>query len=157
MRSLDARSAQRVNVVDLESAHEIFLDFYQAAPARLSRLYPDVASTLKSLGESGAQLGICTNKQQAATHAVLENLGIAKYFRAIVGGDIAPFRKPDPRHLLAVLQTLRVSPDESAMVGDNENERRRAWRWRGRHSDALRLSPGPAGNARARRVARLLR
>ena len=118
-RALRARGN---NDVDLESAHETFLNYYEAAPTRLSRLYPDVANTLESLGKSGVQLGICTNKQQAATHAVLEGLGIAQHFSAIVGGDIAPFRKPDPRHLLAVLEKLGVSPKESVMIGDNEND-----------------------------------
>ena len=109
-------------VVDVENAHQRFLDFYEAAPTRLSRLYPDVAATLRSLTESGARLGICTNKQQTATFAVLEGFNIAKYFDVIVGGDVVSFRKPDPRHLLAALEQLRASPDESVMIGDNEND-----------------------------------
>ena len=108
--------------VDLEHAHQRFLEFYEAAPTRLSRLYPDVATTLRSLAESGARLGICTNKQQTATFAVLEGFNIAKYFAVIVGGDVVPFRKPDPRHLLAALEQLRASPNESVMIGDNEND-----------------------------------
>jgi phosphoglycolate phosphatase len=108
--------------VDLENAHERFLDYYQAAPTRLSRFCPDVATTLHWLLESGARLGICTNKQQTATFAVLEGFNIAKYFEVIVGGDVVSFRKPDPRHLLAALEQLGASPDESVMVGDNEND-----------------------------------
>ena len=110
------------DVVDLEYAHQRFLRFYQAAPTRLSRLYPDVARTLRSLIESGARLGICTNKQQAMTFAVLEGFKIARYFQVIVGGDVAPFRKPDRRHLLTALEQLRALPDESVMIGDNEND-----------------------------------
>jgi phosphoglycolate phosphatase len=109
-------------VVDLESAHHRFLDFYEAAPTRLSRLYPDVATTLSSLVGSGARLAICTNKQQAATLAVLDGFDIAKYFEVIVGGDLVPFRKPDPRHLLTVLEQVRASPKQSVMIGDNEND-----------------------------------
>src|SRR4030095_5274514 len=109
-------------VVDLENAHQRFLDFYEAAPTRLSRLYPDVATTLSSLIGLGARLAICTNKQQAATLAVLDGFNIAKYFEVIVGGDVVPFRKPDPRHLLTALEQLRASPNESVMIGDNEND-----------------------------------
>ena len=109
-------------VVELENAHQRFLAFYQAAPTRLSRLYPDVATTLRSLTESGARLGICTNKQQTATFAVLEGFNIAKYFQVIVGGDVVRFRKPDPRHLLAALEQLGTRPDEAVMVGDSEND-----------------------------------
>src|SRR4029453_4312667 len=109
-------------VVDLEDAHQRFLDFYEAAPTRLSRLYPDVATTLSSLIGLGARLAICTNKQQAATLARLHGSNTAKYFEVIVGGDVVPFRKPDPRHLLTALGELRVSPNESVMIGDNEND-----------------------------------
>jgi len=108
--------------VDLENAHQRFCDFYEAAPTRLSRLYPGVATTLRSLIGSGARLAICTNKQQAPTLAVLEGFNIAKYFAVIVGGDVVPFRKPDPRHLLTALEQLRASPNESVMIGDNEND-----------------------------------
>jgi phosphoglycolate phosphatase len=109
-------------VAELENAHQRFLTFYQAMPTRLSRLYPHVATTLRSLTESGARLGICTNKQQTATFAVLEGFNIAKYFEVIVGGDVVRFRKPDPRHLLAALEQLGASPDEAVMVGDSEND-----------------------------------
>jgi phosphoglycolate phosphatase len=34
-------------IVDLENPHQRFLDFYEAAPTRLSRLYPNVATTLR--------------------------------------------------------------------------------------------------------------
>jgi phosphoglycolate phosphatase len=105
-----------------EKAHQRFLDFYEAAPTKLSRLYPGVVTTLEFLVESGAHLAICTNKQQAATLAVLDGFNIAKYFEVIVGGDLAPFRKPDPRHLLTALEQLNVSPNEAVMVGDNEND-----------------------------------
>ena len=109
-------------VAELENAHQRFLTFYQAMPTRLSRLYPRVATTLRSLTESGARLGICTNKQQTATFAVLQGFNIAKYFEVIVGGDVVSFRKPDPRHLLAALEQLGASPDEAVMVGDSEND-----------------------------------
>jgi phosphoglycolate phosphatase len=116
------KSVGAVIEVSLENAHERFLSFYEAAPTNLSRLYPGVAATLAELTRSGAHLGICTNKQQRATLAVLEGFGIAKYFEAIVGGDIAAFRKPDPRHLLAVIEHLGAAPNDSVMIGDNEND-----------------------------------
>jgi phosphoglycolate phosphatase len=106
----------------LENAHHRFLDFYEAAPTKLSRLYPGVVTTLESLVEFGAHLAICTNKQQAATLAVLDGFNIAKYFEMVVVGDIVPFRKPGSRHLLAALEGLRAGRNEAVMVGDNEND-----------------------------------
>jgi phosphoglycolate phosphatase len=109
-------------VTDFDVAHERFLRFYEAAPAKLSRLYPGVQETLESLRASGARLAICTNKPQAATLAVLEGFGMARYFDAVLGGDAAPFRKPDPRHLLAAIERLGATANDAVMIGDNEND-----------------------------------
>jgi phosphoglycolate phosphatase len=109
-------------VTDFEATHQRFLQLYEAAPAKLSRLYPGVATTLESLRASGARLAICTNKPQRATFAVLEAFGIAIRFDAVLGGDAVPFRKPDPRHLLAAIERLGATTSEAVMIGDNEND-----------------------------------
>ena len=108
--------------IDLEAAHQKFLEAYQAAPTELSRLYPGVRETLKSLRRAGAQLAICTNKSQAATLLVLEGFDIAQDFEVILGGDAVEYRKPDPRHLLAALARLGKDSKEAVMIGDNEND-----------------------------------
>jgi phosphoglycolate phosphatase len=109
-------------VSELEWAHRRFLKTYEAAPAKLSRLYPGVQTTLESLHASGARFAICTNKPQAATVAILEAFDIAKYFDAMLGGDVVPFRKPDPRHLLAAIKQLGATTIEAVMIGDGEND-----------------------------------
>src|SRR4051812_27214903 len=86
---------------ELEAAEARFLALYEAAPAALTRAYPGVPETLARLVASGARLGVCTNKPQKATIGVLEGVGIAGFFTAILGGDAVPSKKPDPRHLLA--------------------------------------------------------
>jgi phosphoglycolate phosphatase len=109
-------------VTDFEAAHQRFLRLYEGAPATLSRLYPGVATTLESLRASGARLAICTNKPQTATLRVLDAFGIATSFDAVLGGDAVPFRKPDPRHLLAAIERLGATTSEAVMIGDNEND-----------------------------------
>ena len=109
-------------ITDLDRAHRKLMQIYEAAPANLSRLYPGVETTLRLLRDSGASLGICTNKPQAATLSVLEAFNIAHYFEAVAGGDIVPFRKPDPRHLLGVIQSLKATISEAVMIGDSEND-----------------------------------
>jgi phosphoglycolate phosphatase len=107
---------------DFEAAHQHFLQLYEAAPAKLSRLYRGVETTLESLRASGARLALCTNKPQSATLRVLEAFGIATSFDAVLGGDAVPFRKPDPRHLLAAIERLGATTSEAVMIGDNEND-----------------------------------
>jgi phosphoglycolate phosphatase len=109
-------------ITDVDAAHQHFVQFYEAAPAKLSRLYPGVEATLKSLRVSGARFAVCTNKPQAATLRVLVGFGIAQYFDAVLGGDAVPFRKPDPRYLVAAIERLGATTKDAVMIGDNENE-----------------------------------
>jgi phosphoglycolate phosphatase len=109
-------------VADFDRAHGQFRAFYQAAPTRLSRLYPGVKETLAALRASGARLAVCTNKPQTATIAVLEGFEIAGHFDAVLGGDAVPVKKPDPRHLLAAVERLGATTSEAVMIGDNEND-----------------------------------
>ena len=107
---------------ECEAAHQRFLQIYPIAPTNRTRLYPDVATTLASLRAAGARLAICTNKPQTATFGVLNGFGISALFDSVLGGDVAAFRKPDPRHLLAVIKGLGATPNDAAMIGDNEND-----------------------------------
>jgi phosphoglycolate phosphatase len=99
-----------------------FVALYEAAPIARTVVYPGVRETLAALAATGWRMGICTNKLQAATLAVLRGLRLQDYFAAVVGGDAAPARKPDPRHLLAVLKALGGDAAAAVMVGDNEHD-----------------------------------
>ncbi len=88
----------------------------------LGRLYPGVAETLARMAAAGLKLGVCTNKPQAAAHRTLCALGIRDRFQVLVGGDRTPFRKPDPRHLLACLEPMGSRTAFAAMVGDSTND-----------------------------------
>ncbi|MDR6772338.1 phosphoglycolate phosphatase [Azospirillum sp. BE72] len=101
---------------------ERFLAIYEADPSAHSALYPGVADTLKALAAAGLRLGVCTNKPMAATMRLLDDLGIAGRFAAVVGGDSYPTRKPSPEPLLGLLERLGVRPEEAVFVGDNEHD-----------------------------------
>jgi phosphoglycolate phosphatase len=99
-----------------------FLEIYEANATELTRLYPGVPATLKTLRERGYRTAICTNKPQRATIAVLQGLDLLTLFDGVAGGDRFSVKKPDPGHLLALIAELGASPGRSAMIGDNEND-----------------------------------
>ena len=100
-----------------------FLEFYEGHATDLSQPFPGAQDILRELVAAGARIGLCTNKPEAPAHEILEFFGIAKYFGAVVGGDSLPgIRKPDPRHLAAVLEKLGTDPAHAVMVGDNAND-----------------------------------
>jgi phosphoglycolate phosphatase len=109
------RTAQAADVAEYSAD-------YSAHLAVESRLFPGVAETLDRLASDGWRLAVCTNKPEAATHALLSVLGIASRFCAIGAGDSFPVRKPDPAHLLATLRAAGGDAASAVMAGDHRND-----------------------------------
>ena len=103
-------------------ALELFNDAYGAAPAVLTRPYPHVETMLQSLLDTDLRLGVCTNKPQAFTETVLEQLDLRRFFGSVVGGDRLAVRKPDPAPLRLCFEELGVSASGGAYVGDSETD-----------------------------------
>lgn len=108
---------------DPGAATERFLELYEGHTAVATCPYPNVPETLTDLRSGGLILGICSNKPEAPSRAVLRDLGLDGCFAAVFGGDsLDGIRKPDARHLQAVLDALDVPADAAVMVGDNAND-----------------------------------
>ncbi len=107
-------------------APEELLDLLQAAHRaggqQTTRLYPGVRETLQQLREAGYLLGICTNKPQEATRALLRALDLQGAVHAVTGGGSLQRRKPDPEPLLATLRAAGGIPQRSVMVGDTRHD-----------------------------------
>jgi phosphoglycolate phosphatase len=95
-----------------------FIVHYGAHIADASLPFPGVVAALEALRAEGARLAVCTNKPTGLSNALLEALGIDRYFDAVVGPDAAPAAKPDPRHLEAAIVAAGGSLDRAVMVGD---------------------------------------
>jgi phosphoglycolate phosphatase len=83
----------------------------------LTHPYPGVEAALEKLA-SDKTLGICTNKPHRPCLAVLRHLNLDGFFKAILGGDSLPVRKPDPLPLLATFGDM--GPGPRIYVGDSE-------------------------------------
>ncbi len=84
--------------------------------------YPGAAVTLAGLKAEGWTLAVCTNKPLVPTKRILENLALDSLFAGVAGGDSYPFKKPDPRHLLSLLEELGSAPERAVMLGDHRND-----------------------------------
>jgi len=95
---------------------------YAANLTRATEPYPTVVDTLDDLGAHGFVLGCATNKAEAFTRPLLEQLDLMKYFSVIVSGDTVATRKPDPLPLRHACELAAVQPAESVLVGDSDND-----------------------------------
>jgi phosphoglycolate phosphatase len=125
IRGLDASGGTPADI-DLNTLFHRFLERYTEEPARLSRPFEGVIDVLDALQAAGVRMGVCTNKPQRPTDRLLARLGLDRYFDSVIGGDVLAIRKPDPGHLLAVLEHLDVDPARAALVGDSAADQKAA-------------------------------
>jgi phosphoglycolate phosphatase len=97
-----------------------FIAQYRGRIAMESAPFPGTVAALDALAHRGARLAVCTNKPTDLSLALLEAVGLASRFAAIVGPDMVPAAKPDPRHLLAAIERAGGQANRAVMVGDSD-------------------------------------
>ncbi|HDL20109.1 MAG TPA: HAD family hydrolase [Nitrospirae bacterium] len=100
-----------------EQALERFLSFYSDHLTENTRPFPGVVETLDQL--DGYRKAVISNKREALSRRLLEELGMARYFNHILGSDSTSAKKPSPQPVLEVLNREGLSPDRAVMVGDS--------------------------------------
>ena len=101
-----------------EQASRVFEQRYDEVCCDQSRILAEVEETIAGLARSGVRMGVCTNKPTSFSRKILEHLGVAELFGAIVGPDLAGARKPDAAHVDYVLRSMGAEASASLFVGD---------------------------------------
>lgn len=84
-----------------------------------TKLMPGVAETLPELFRRGIAMAVCSNKMVHFTKDLVRHLGLAPYFKEILGpDDVANRAKPDPAMVLEGLARLRIPASDAVYVGD---------------------------------------
>lgn len=107
---------------DLDRLFLDFLDHYRAHIADHSRTFPGAEAALDRFAGAGWSLAVCTNKLEGPARLLLEELGLAKRFAAIVGGDTFERSKPDPMPVLGAIAMAGGAVAGSFMVGDSATD-----------------------------------
>lgn len=115
-----ALAARQCAAADPTRAAQIFMRHYESNATELTSAFPGADQALRALRSAGIPLAVCTNKPARITADILSSLGLAQYFARVIGGDSLPYRKPDPRVLLALLEAFAAGPKDSLLVGDSE-------------------------------------
>ena len=101
-----------------QSVRVAFESRYDEICCEESKVLADVEATLDELSKRDVAMAVCTNKPTSFSRKILEFLGLARHFRAIVGPDLAGARKPEAQHLLCTLESTGAEAAEALFVGD---------------------------------------
>jgi putative hydrolase of the HAD superfamily len=95
--------------------------FHRFGTAAAWEVYPEVPEVLAALAAQGVRLGVVSNWDHRLP-AVLEDLGLARFFGTVTYSQKAGLEKPDPRIFLQALAELEVEPSAALHVGDGPLE-----------------------------------
>lgn len=98
---------------------EQFLIHYVARISRESLPFAGIENALQALSRKGARFVVCTNKRTDFAKTLLTDLGLVDWFEAVIGGDLPPAPKPDPRHVLLAIEAAGGMLSRAVMVGDS--------------------------------------
>jgi phosphoglycolate phosphatase len=101
-----------------ERALKFFLGYYEDHKMDTTCAYPGVPEALEHLATF--PMAILTNKPVRISNRILEALGLAKYFRAVYGGNSFATKKPDPHGTQVILHEFGAAPSEVILIGDSE-------------------------------------
>lgn len=111
-----------ISASDVDRLQTQFLEFYASNIADESHSYPGLEDALDRLASRGANLVVCTNKQEALSRQLLEALDLSRRFSAIAGRDTFPVHKPHPDHLTGAIRLAGGDPARAIMVGDSATD-----------------------------------
>src|SRR5947208_6465428 len=101
-----------------ERALKFFLAYYEDHKLDSTCAYPGVPEALEHL--AAFPMAVLTNKPVRVSMRILEELGLAKYFRAVYGGNSFETKKPDPLGARTILREFGVASAEAMLIGDSE-------------------------------------
>ena len=107
---------------DFERGRASFYAHYAAENGLQSVVFERVPQALGHLRSSGLKLACVTNKPREFTVPLLEKMGLAPMFDAVVAGDEVAEKKPHPALLLEACRRLRLRPVEVMLIGDSVND-----------------------------------
>jgi phosphoglycolate phosphatase len=104
---------------------EFFLSYYREHKLDHTTVYPGIAEALAAIQRShngtGAprKMAVLSNKPVHPSRAIVEALGLGKFFSQVYGGNSFPNKKPDPEGARKLLAEYGVQPEQAVIVGDS--------------------------------------
>lgn len=96
-----------------------FVHYYEADPISHTTAFDGVADVVAHFAKLGLKQGVCTNKFERPSRMILEHLKLMPPISDVAGADTFPVRKPDPRHILMLVERMGGDPRRTVMIGDS--------------------------------------
>ena len=107
----------------VRSGLEYFLTYYREHKLDHTHLYDGIVEALATLQNSHngqpRKMAVLSNKPVHPSRAIVEALGLGKFFACVYGGNSFPTKKPDPEGARSILKETGTAPQKTLIVGDS--------------------------------------
>jgi phosphoglycolate phosphatase len=118
-----ALGGEAVDEALIRQGLEFFLSYYRAHKLDHTTVYPGIQEALASIQGSGnggpRKMAVLSNKPVNPSRAIVEALGLGRYFTQVYGGNSFATKKPDPGGALKLVSECGVRCEQAAIVGDS--------------------------------------
>lgn len=121
-----ALGGEQVDEATVRKGLEFFLMYYREHKLDHTTVYPGIFEALAVIQHSGngsgasqRKLAVLSNKPVNPSRAIVEALGLGKFFSQVYGGNSFSTKKPDPEGARKLLAEFGVQPQYAVMVGDS--------------------------------------
>jgi phosphoglycolate phosphatase len=102
---------------------EFFLSYYRAHKLDHTKIYPGVMEALSAIQNSPngipRKMAVLTNKPVNPSRAIVQELGLGRFFSQVYGGNSFATKKPEPEGARVLLEENGSRPEQAVMVGDS--------------------------------------
>jgi phosphoglycolate phosphatase len=117
-RAFGAEDLKAASDEEADTGLAYFLSYYRNHMLDNTVTYPGVREGLALL--ENHPMAVLTNKPVNFSRAILDGLGLSRYFRFVYGGNSFEKKKPHPMGVETLLRELNSKPKETMIVGDSE-------------------------------------
>lgn len=107
----------------VRSGLEYFMAYYREHKLDHTHVYEGISEALASMQNSHnglpRRMAVLSNKPVNPSRAIVEALGLGKFFPLVYGGNSFATKKPDPEGAQTILRETGSEPQETVIVGDS--------------------------------------
>jgi phosphoglycolate phosphatase len=118
-----ALGGEAVDEALIRKGLEFFLKYYREHKLDHTTVYAGIPEALGTIQSSGngtpRKLAVLSNKPVIPSRAIVDALGLGRFFSQVYGGNSFPTKKPDPEGARQLLEEYGIQPEHAAIIGDS--------------------------------------
>jgi len=118
-----ALGGEAVDETIIQKGLQFFLSYYREHKLDHTTIYPGIMQALATIQSSAngipRQMAVLSNKPVVPSRAIVEALGLGRFFAQVYGGNSFLTKKPDPEGARKLLQENGMLPENAAIIGDS--------------------------------------